>query len=137
MASGLFNSARQRFGQKLIDWEDDDVECLLVLDTYSFDEADEFVSDLSSHECSVGGYSRQNVTTRTVSDATTSAFDCDDVDFGVLASGETVGGAVFFVNVSDVDASSPVICFVDLTDFSTGQDTSITIPATGVFTWAG
>jgi hypothetical protein len=136
MASGLFNSARQKFIQGDIDWDANDVECLLVKNTYTFDETDEFVTDLVAHECSASGYVRQNVTTRTASDATTTVIDCDDVDFGVLGSGESLSGAVFFVN-SGADATSSLICFIDVTDFATGLDTELIIPATGLFTWAG
>lgn len=137
MASGLFNSARQKFINGDIDWNGDDVECLLVDDVYAFDETDEFVSDLVASEIGVSGYSRQNVTTRTASDATSTVIDCDDVAFGVLAAGETIGGAVLFVNDGVGDSSSPLICFIDVTDLVTGYDTTLVIPATGVFNWSG
>ena len=148
MASGLFNAARQRFLRAGIDWEDDDIDCLLVDDTYTFDEADEYVSDVAAKECGATDYARVSVSSRTVSDATTTVVDCGDITFAGLggASNETVGGAILFKNSGtdydggtiNADANRPVICFVDHTDFTTAdQDYTLVVPAGGLFDWAG
>jgi len=148
MASGLFNSARQRFLRAGIDWEDDDIDVLLVDDSYTFDESDEYVSDVSGNECGATDYARVSMASGTVSDATTTVADCGNVTFSGLGNGvnETVGGAVWFKNSGtdydggtiNADGNRPVICFVDFTDFTTAdQDYTLVIPAGGLFDWAG
>jgi len=148
MASGLFNSARQRFLRAGIDWEDDDIDILLVNDSYTFDENDEYVSDVVANECGATDYARVSMTGGTVSDATTTVVDCANPTFAGLGgvSNEDVGGAIWFKNSGtdydggtiNADANRPVICFLDFTDFTT-QDQNVTpeIPAGGLFTFAG
>jgi hypothetical protein len=148
MASGLYDAARQRFLRAGIDWEDDDVDCLLVKTAYSFDGTHEYVSDVSGDETTATDYARVSVTGRTVSDATTSVIDCADVTFSGIGNGtnENIGGAVFFKNSGtdydggtiNADANRPVICFVDFTDFTTqDQDVTLVVPSGGLFDWAG
>lgn len=148
MASGLFNSARQRFLRAGIDWEDDDIDILLVDTGYTFDEADEYVSDVVASECGATDYARVSMAGGAVSDATTTVADCSDPTFSGLGNGtnENVGGAIWFKNSGtdydggtiNADANRPVICFVDFTDFTTqDQDVTLIMPAGGLFDWAG
>jgi len=144
----MYNSARQRFLRAGIDWEDDDVDVLLVGAGYSFTEADEYVSDLVASECGATDYARVSSTGRTVSDATTSVADAADITWAGLggATDEVVGGAVFFKNSGtdydggtiNADANRSVICFIDFTNFETAdQDTTLVIPAGGGFDLTG
>ena len=148
MASGLFNAARQRFLRAGIDWEDDDIDCLLVDSLYEFDEDDEYVSDVVASECGATDYARVSVTGRTVSDATSTVADCANITFEDLggATNETTGGAILFKNSGtdydggtiDADANRPIICFIDYSDFTTADhDYTIVLPVGGVFNWAG
>lgn len=139
MASGLYDNGRQSFGQGAIDWENDNIDLLLVDDTYTFDPLDEVVSDLTVSELSATDYARKDVTGRTVTDSSPTNFLMSNVVFAGLggALNDTIGGAVVFKNLG-ADASNVLICFVDTADILT-QDTDVTIAIAGgvAFTWAG
>jgi hypothetical protein len=148
MSSGLYDAARQRFLRAGIDWEDDDIDVLLVTTAYTFDGTHEYVSDVVAQETGATDYVRVSVTGRTVSDATTSVADAADPTFAGIGDGvnENIGGAIFFKNSGtdydggtiNADANRPLICYVDFTDFTTqDQDVTLVLPAGGLFDWAG
>jgi hypothetical protein len=120
MASGMYNPGRQAFGLGDIHWDTDDIEALLVLDTYTFDPTEQYVSEIVG-ELTATDYVRKNVANRAVSNATTTTFTADNVTWPGLggAVDQIVGGAILFLNVSDNDAISPLICFIDTADILT------------------
>jgi hypothetical protein len=138
MASGLYNQARQAFLQGSIDWANDNIDVLLVQDTYTFAATQSVVANLSSHELSATDYTRQDLTGRSVGGAGTTTAVAANPTWSGIGNGtnQTIGGAVVFKN-SGADATSTLICFIDTVDITT-QDTNVTLSLAGgvVFTWA-
>lgn len=101
-----------------LDWVNDDIRAMLVDTSYVNDKTRDFIDDGTaddpvSHEMGVASYVRQSVTGRSVfRDDTGLTIDlkCDDVDFGVLESGETVGGVVVYRHNAS-DAAAEIITF--------------------------
>jgi hypothetical protein len=98
------------------------VRMLLVRDTstYVADKDDEFVSDLAGLvEISVASYARQTLASKAVSvDATNdwALWDCDDVSFGSLETGQTVLAVILYVQTGGNDASpsdDTLIMYID------------------------
>ena len=139
MASGLFNDARQAFLKGIIDWEDDNIDVLLVDENYTFDATHQHVDDVSANELTATDYVRKDLASRTVEGTTTSQASCANVTWAGLGgvTNKTIGGAIPFVN-SGADSTSTVICFVDTGDTLT-QDLDVVLSFQNgiVFTWAG
>ena len=50
MANVLYNKGREGFLDGSIDWDTDDVRCCLVLSTYTFSAAHEFMSSITAYD---------------------------------------------------------------------------------------
>jgi len=48
MANQLFNSGREGFLDGTIDWDTNDIRCMFIRDTYTYDATDKFIVDLGS-----------------------------------------------------------------------------------------
>ena len=94
-----------------IDFDTVTVKALLLTDSAIFDGTDVFISDLS-HEVAGGSYARQTVTVTSGSD-TDMAYLTPAAAITFTAVPGTVQFVVFHV-VGAGDASSPLICCVDL-----------------------
>ncbi len=88
--------------------------------TYSPDKDHDYVSDLTSLvEISVSGYARITATTKAVSLDDTNdraLWDFDDLDFGTLASGQSVKSLILYQQTGGNDSSpsdDPLICRID------------------------
>lgn len=90
-----------------VDYSSDDLRVLLVADTYVWDAAHEYVSDVLAHECSGTGYSRKtldNVSVGAVGDEC--HIDADDVAWTALDTNEAIAGAITYVHTgNDATAS--------------------------------
>lgn len=104
---------------------------------YTPDKDHDFVAGLTpaSNEVAGAGYSRQTAAskTRTVDDTNNRiTYDCADLAFGSIASGETVTGMILYQEVTN-DSDSVLIAYYDLTDTATtGAAFSVAIGAAGV-----
>lgn len=144
MANGSFNAGKRYGLDDLLAYASGSpaqLILMLVKDTYVFDADQDFIDDGTaddavSHEITVSGYTRQALATVTVTidDTNDVAYlDADDVVFAGLAAGQTIGGAVLFLDLGADGASVP-IAFYDLEDTGTdGTDVTITwnTPANG------
>jgi hypothetical protein len=86
------------------------------------------VDDPKSHELTVGGYARvtlASVTAGKDNSIDIGYVDADDSAFGALATGETIGGAIIFLDTG-VDTTAIPALFFDLVDTPT-NGSSITI----------
>lgn len=92
-------------------FESEDIRALLVGVGYVFDEADEFVQDVTTWETVTSGYTRETLSglVRSVS-AGRITFDADDPDFGPIDAGDFIGGMVVYRHVTD-DTDSPVLVY--------------------------
>lgn len=98
-----------------------DLRLLLVTSAYTADKDHNFVADVVASELTVGGYARQTLANKTLTEDDTNDFaylDADDVLFSSLVAGETIGGAILFRHTG-ADATAPVIAFYDLTNTPT------------------
>src|SRR3990172_3145022 len=84
MANSLFNNGREGFLDGSIDWDTDDVRCMLVLDSYSIDLTDEFVVDLGA------------------------------ADTSLVATAATLSGKIVFFKHTGADATARLIGVVDI-----------------------
>jgi hypothetical protein len=126
-----------------LDWYSDTVVCLLLTAAYTPNRAThEFVSDVVAQEATtVTNYARQTLTGNAIafnSGTRVNTFDANDVTFTNLTGSAKY--AVFARN-SGSDATSALICYVDLDDTSgaavvspAGQNLVVQLPATGLFT---
>lgn len=102
-----------------------DLRVMLVQSTYTENKDHNVVADVVAHELSVAGYARVALTTKTLTEDDTNDFaylDADDVAFGALTAGQTIGGAVLFRHTGS-DATAPVIAYYDLINTPTNGGT--------------
>jgi hypothetical protein len=137
MANGVYNKAAYELGTANTGLATSDLRILLVKDTYVFSKDHNVVADViaGSLEISVGGYARQTLANKTVTEDDTNDrayFDADDPTFAALVAGQTIGGAVIFRHTGN-DATAPVLFFLDLTDTPTnGTDFKVQFAAPGL-----
>lgn len=103
-----------------------DLRCLLLKSSAPTVDTNT-VSDLTpaSNESTATGYSRQALTTETVTEDDTNDFaylDADDVAFGALSGSESVTWAIVFRHTGS-DATAPVYGCYDLTDTAVNGST--------------
>lgn len=126
MANLVYNAAKQKIANGTIDLDTSTLKVMLVQTTYTAnaDHAtidDGTADDPASHEVSVSGYSRQTLTTPSVTNDTTNDFaylDGDDVTFTSLVAGQTIGGAILYYHTGADNTAVP-IAFYDVTDTPT------------------
>lgn len=126
MANLVYNAGKEKIANGTIDLDTSALKVLLVKSTYVADADhatidDGSANDPQSHEISVSGYSRQTLSTRTVTKDNSNDrayLDADDTTFTSLASGQTIGGAIIFYDTGADNTAVP-IAFYDLTDTPT------------------
>lgn len=147
MASGFYNTGIEKLVNPnlagAIDLIDDTIKLLLVRDTYSFDPDHDFVSNVSSAELAVTGYTggfsgsgRKTLTGKSLARNDTSnrtEYDATDVTWVALGTGQTIGGIVVYKNGTS-DSDSQLIAFFDITDQATnGLDFTVQWGSAGLF----
>jgi len=112
------------------------LKALLVVSTYTFDKDHATVSAVSASESALASYTRKSLSNPTATQDDTNdwvKFDCDDVTWTTLETGETIGGMWIFAD-SGVDSTSNLICFVDFTNTATtGGSFTVQISSNGAF----
>jgi hypothetical protein len=130
------------------------IKVLLLRDTstYVFNKAHDFISDIFGNggvEISVASYLRQTLGSKAVTVDDTNhrgVFDCANIQFGTLESGQTVEAALFYKHITN-DADSIPLLFVNGKTFITaaapavastsGSITGVTNANPGVVTSSG
>lgn len=134
MASGWYLPGLAGIMGGTIDLNTDDIRVILVSDSYSFTQTDDYVGgDVSTAELSGVGYSRKALTGEAVSvEGTKAVFDADNVNWASIAAGETIGGIIVYKHVGADDNANPLILWVDTSNLATGGGAvDITWPAAG------
>lgn len=129
MASSVYPTAMKKFIDNDIDFVTDTIDVMLVDNGYTYDQTDEFVSDLSASELSATNYARQVLGSKTVTvNAGSVEIDAADVAFGALggAANDTIGGAVIYKDAGGADSANAVIAFIDVSDLTT-NGSSVTL----------
>jgi len=117
-----------------VSWANSTIKALIVDSGYTFDKADEFVSDLSADEVTnaVGtGYVRKTLANKTVTLATDIVtLDADDLLYTAVQTNETWDALIVYAE-GTADANSPLLAYLNIDNLVTnGSDASITL--TGV-----
>jgi len=136
--SRMYNSGMKAIGDGSIPWESADVRVLLVTSSYSFDDTDDFVSDVSAAELTNSGYARVALANAAsyVDDTNHRArFDADDALFAALGAGDTPAYAIVYLyNASDAAAALICCCGLTTPPAPNGGDYTIQWGAAGIFT---
>lgn len=107
-------------------WTDSNIKALIVDNTYSFDNTDEYVSDVSGSEVtnSIGtGYERKNMLNRTVvQNANVVSLRADDLTFTSVSTNEVWDALILFVQGTN-DADSKLIAYLDIDNVTTNGST--------------
>lgn len=118
-----------------ISWNSVNVKALIVDSGYTFDKADEFVSDVVADEVtnSVGtGYTRKTLQSKTVTLASNVVkFDCADITYTAVTTNE-VWSKLIVYNDTGSDATSPLIACLTI-DAVTTSGANVTITIADVF----
>lgn len=140
MASIVYNKCKELLAQAALNWDTADIRAALVKSTYTADADQNFLdnagaNDVVDHECGVASYARVALTNTSINRDDTNdvvEFLCDDVAFGALEAGETIGGVVIYLyNASD--AAAALLVFDDLTGNQALDGNTVTYqPASGV-----
>lgn len=125
------------FGDSGIDWANDTIKCLMI-GAKTWTNNEQFVSDVASAEVSGTNYSRQTLTSKTVTKSYPFIYyDAEDVTFNNI----TVSGIEYFIIYKDTgdDSTSPILFRFDARDSGSPRNV-VANPATlqfhssGVFT---
>lgn len=115
MANRFFPKGKEKILNGDIDWNTDSIRARLVVSTYTYDAAHEFLSSVTK----VTGTTDQTLTTPTI---TNGVFDADDITFTAVPAGETASSVVLYKFVTN-DADSPVLALIDtITGFPKATD---------------
>lgn len=104
MANALFSLGREAFLAGNIDWDADDIRVMLVRSTYTFDDADQFVSDLGS----VDNGRSSALTSKTVTQGV-----ADAADTSIVATAAVACNAFIIFKHTGSDATARLIAYID------------------------
>lgn len=133
----LYNNALLQIVKGQIDLENDDIEVLLVSADYTFNEAHEFVSDISNEltNDTGTGYERKEVDNlvATLESGDKVKVDCDNITYTAINTNEDARAAIFYQKVTD-DTDSRLICYLQGIALATnGSDVEVRIDDDGIF----
>lgn len=138
-ASGWSNRAALEILDGTFDIDTDDLELMLIDNTYAYDPDDDFV-DLGgatgaiAAEISPVGYSRQNTTiTSAEQDANNRGiFALSDVTFSSLTAGASIHAAILFKNAGGADTANEIVAYFDMPQTDTnGNDVTLQMITSG------
>lgn len=132
MASKLYPKGIEQAFLGNLDIANDTIRALLLTDGYTYDESDNFVSDLVASE--VAGGTRVTLASKTVTiDLPNDQVEIDAADptFNSVTTGQDVGAIVYYKFVTN-DSDSFLIAFGDGTDLAAnGSNITVTLDAEG------
>jgi len=104
MANVLFNAGREGFLDGSIDWDTNDIRVMLVRSTYTFDNADRFVSDLGAVDNGRSVALASKTVTNGVADA---------ADTSITATSAVACNALVIFQHTGTDSSARLIAYID------------------------
>lgn len=104
MSNAIFPKGRQNFLEADIDWLADNIKAMLVRSTYTYDSADEFVSDLGA----VDNGRSANLGSKDSTDGV-----ADAADTSLTATAANASNAIVLFKDTGVDATSLLIAYID------------------------
>lgn len=129
-----YNNGAKHFALGDINWPSSTIVALLLDNSYTIDLTDEFISDLSSHEISSGGYVRKTIGSKTnalTSNVYTLSSSAGTVSWTSLTA--TNVRFLILAKSTGTDSSSPLLQVVDFgQNYSpSAEDLTYQIPSTG------
>lgn len=105
MANVLFDDGREGFLDGSIDWDTDDIRAMLVLSSYTLNQAHKFVSDLGA----VDNGRTAAFGSKTVTDGV-----ADAADTSLTATAATASGRIIIFKHTGADATARLIAYIDV-----------------------
>ena len=130
MASYVTNKCVALQAAGTLVYASDTIKALLLTSASSPNQDVNFIDELTANESALGGYSRQTLTTKTVTedDANNQVeFSSDNLAFGTLATGETLQYCAIFKDTG-TPSTSPVMAIIDFTATPTNGSTFTLTP---------
>ena len=118
MANALFSLGREAFLAGNIDWDADDIRVMLTRSTYTFDDTDQFLSDLGAVDNGRSAALASKTVTQGVADA---------ADTSITATAAVACNALIIFKHTGADATARLIAYID-----TGTGLPFTPAANGV-----
>lgn len=127
MSDVLYDKFKEKLLGADIDIAADDIRVMLVLSSYSFDAADEFVADLGAVDNGRSAALGSKTITNGVFDA---------ADTSLVATAASACNAIVVFKHTGSDATAPVIAYIDFSAFtpSVSQTVNQVFNASGIFT---
>lgn len=134
MASNIYTTGLLNLANGNVDYLTDNIAILLTDNTYAFNVAHEYVSDVSASEVSGTGYSRKAISSKTITlTGNVVTFDCGDISYTAMSTSEDLASAIFYKETG-TDNTSPLVAHIDFEDISTSNsDINIITSAEGIF----
>jgi hypothetical protein len=118
MANALFGLGREGFLDGSIDWDTDDIRVMLVKDTYTFDDADNDLTDLGAVD---------NGRSAALGSKTVALGVADAADTTITATAAVACDALVIFQHTGTDATARLIAYID-----TATGLPVTPAASGV-----
>lgn len=143
MASDIYDNGLDGISSGSVDWVNDDIRVLLVVDAYVFDRTDATVSSVVASEVTASGYSRKVLAGQTASlnqGAREFRFDATDPIWVAIDdnTAESSKAGILFKFVTN-DADSTLIAYIEDSSAITFNNGLVTLAfgATGAFKITG
>lgn len=104
MASALYDPGREGFLDGSIDFDTDDIRCMLVLSSYTFSAAHKFIADLGAVD---------NGRSAALASKTVTGGVADAADTSLTATAATASKAIVLFKHTGADATARLICYID------------------------
>lgn len=105
MANALYDPGREGFLDGSIDWDTDDIRCMLVLSTYTFVASHKFISDLGA----VDNGRSAALGTKTVTNGVAGA-----ANTSLVATAATASKAIVVFKHTGADGTARLIAYIDV-----------------------
>lgn len=107
--SGMFLKAKEKWLDATIDLNSSDIRAMLVLSSYTFDNTDEFITDIGA----VDNGRSAALGSKTI---TSGLFDAADTT--ITATAATACNKLILFEHTGADATADLICCIDITGFT-------------------
>ena len=104
LASALFDPGREGFLDGTIDWDTDDIRAMLVLNTYTFNAANKFITDIGAVDNGRSAALAGKTVTSGVADAN---------DTSLTATAASASNAIIVFKHTGADATARLIAYID------------------------
>lgn len=132
--ANIYSTGLLALANGTVSWANSTIKALIVDSGYTFDKADEFVSDVSADEVTNAtgtGYARKTLSNKTVALATNVVtFDADDITYSDVDTNETWDALIVYAEVT-TDSDSILLAYLPVDELVTNGSDAV-IGVTGV-----